>query len=117
MECNMHTTSKTTTLHPLGHAAVSALKATVSVVKSMWRNRRNRRQVADLLEFDDRMLADIGLVRGDVTSALASPADMDPSTRLRIFAVERRAGMRAQALERLDMLAGAERAVRGLPPV
>ncbi|MEJ1157699.1 DUF1127 domain-containing protein [Prosthecomicrobium sp. N25] len=113
----MHTTDRTTTPpHLLGAAAVAAVKGFVTLVGSLWRVRRNRREVADLLEFDDRMLADIGLMRGDVTSALASPLDVDPSTRLRIFAVERRAGMRAQAMERYDLLAGAERAVRGLPP-
>lgn len=65
------------------------------------RSTRNRYDVLQMLEMDDHMLRDIGLTRTDVTSALSSPVMMDPSTRLRVFAVERRAGNRAQARERL----------------
>jgi len=43
---------------------------------------QNRRQVANLLEADDRMLRDIGLTRGDVVGALAGPHDADPSHHL-----------------------------------
>lgn len=87
-------------LHRLGGGAAAVVRGAVSVVASLVRSWRNRRVVGDLLEFDDRMLADIGLMRGDVTAALSSPTGTDPSTRLRIFAVERRAGLRAQAIER-----------------
>lgn len=75
-------------------------KMTVQLIRSIY----NRFEVLQMLEMDDRMLRDIGLTRGDVTSALSSPTMMDPSTRLRIFAVERRAGNRAQARERLTEL-------------
>ncbi|MER2605681.1 MAG: DUF1127 domain-containing protein [Siculibacillus sp.] len=74
--------------------------ASTAVVKA-WTLYRNRRAVRELLAFDDRMLADIGLMRGDVTAALSGPATVDPSTRLRILAVERRAGSRAQRREAL----------------
>jgi uncharacterized protein YjiS (DUF1127 family) len=87
-------------LHRLGGGAAAVVRGAGAVIKSLVRSWRNRRVVGDLLEFDDRMLADIGLMRGDVTAALSSPSGTDPSTRLRIFAVERRAGLRAQALER-----------------
>jgi len=65
---------------------------------------RNRGPVLRMLELDDRMLRDIGITRGDITSALSGSPVSDPSTRLRIYAVERRAGIRAQARERLSEL-------------
>ena len=42
----------------------------------------NRRSVARLSEFDDRMLADIGLSRQDVDWALHLPFSADPSREL-----------------------------------
>jgi uncharacterized protein YjiS (DUF1127 family) len=81
-------------------AAVIPARLVKAVVQFI-RATRNRFDVLQMLEMDDRMLRDIGLTRTDVTSALSSPAMMDPSTRLRIFAVERRAGNRAQARERM----------------
>ena len=80
----------------------AAAKATVAMVRTTWKNRRHRRAVRDLLHFDDHALADIGLTRGDVVAALGGPLREDPSTRLRILAVERRASRRAQAREWLD---------------
>ena len=61
---------------------------------------KNRRSIARLLEWDDRMLRDIGLTRGDVHSVMATPVSEDPSQRLGALAGERRAAIRAQALER-----------------
>lgn len=86
-------------------------KAVVHVIRAT----RNRFDVLQMLEMDDRMLRDIGLTRCDVTSALSSPVMIDPTTRLRIFAVERRAGNRAQARERqaeLKAMEAAEAAAR-----
>jgi uncharacterized protein YjiS (DUF1127 family) len=40
---------------------------------------KHRREVKHLAEFDDRMLADIGLTRSDVTSALDEPLIRNPS--------------------------------------
>ena len=40
---------------------------------------RHRREVMNLAEFDDHMLKDIGLMRGDVSSALAEPLFLNPS--------------------------------------
>ena len=48
-----------------------------------------------LYRLDDRMLADIGLTRADVESALLEPVWRDPTRRLAVIAVERRAAMRA----------------------
>lgn len=73
-----------------------------------WRAARNRRSVGKLLEWDSRMLGDIGLTPGDVRSALASPVGDDPSYRLGVLSVERRAAFRAQAEERLARIHAAQ---------
>lgn len=68
---------------------------------AMWRAWQNRRSVARLLDWDDRMLGDIGLTAGDVRSVMALPATEDPSARLDALSLERRAGRRAAAREQL----------------
>lgn len=79
---------------------VAAARAVAMLANATWTAWRHRRAVRDLLTFDDHMLADIGLTRGDVAAALATRDwSVDPSTRLRILAVERRAGARAQRRE------------------
>ena len=50
-----------------------------------------------LATFDDRMLADIGLTPGDVSSAFAGPIWRDPTVRLAVIAVERRVSGRSRA--------------------
>ena len=40
---------------------------------------KHRREIKNLEEFDDRMLKDIGLTRGDVSSALDEPLLRNPS--------------------------------------
>ncbi len=93
----------------------------------MWRAARNRRSVARLLEWDAHMLRDIGVTPGDVQSALASPLAEDPSYRLGVMSVERRAAFRATAHERLarqanrvasksETLAAGHRRERRVPP-
>lgn len=79
----------------------------------------NRRVAIGMMDFDDRMLRDIGLTRGDVHASIVGPIDSDPTVRLRILAVERRAASRATARERLaierelaDKLAATERGLR-----
>jgi uncharacterized protein YjiS (DUF1127 family) len=42
-------------------------------VLRLWRAWRRRRDLRRLAEFDDRMLRDIGISRGEVERALASP--------------------------------------------
>jgi uncharacterized protein YjiS (DUF1127 family) len=81
----------------VGGPAVKLLGAVPIAIRAHF----NRGDVLRMLDMDDRMLRDIGLTRGDVTSALSGPLVSDPSTRLRIFAVERRAASRAQAREQL----------------
>ncbi len=67
-------------------AAKLAARAAAAMVVSLGRaaNRvvrtiRNRRDAARLARFDDRMLADIGLTRGDVCEALSGPVWRDPA--------------------------------------
>lgn len=85
---------------PLAAVHGVVAKAAAAVVRA-WTIYRNRRAVGQLLAFDDHMLRDIGLTRGDVAASLAMPHGEDPSTRLRILAVERRAARRAQQIEAL----------------
>jgi uncharacterized protein YjiS (DUF1127 family) len=99
--------SKSPIVPVLATAASTAVNAAVAFVRATWKARRHRRAVGNLVDFDDHMLRDIGLTRGDVAAALAGPAFDDPSTRLRIFAVERRAGRRAQVREWLEAEAAA----------
>jgi uncharacterized protein YjiS (DUF1127 family) len=63
---------------------------------------KNRRAVARLLEWDGRMLADIGLTEGDVHSALATCAHEDASLQLQMRSLERRHAQQAQARDRLS---------------
>ena len=86
-----------------GFAATLAAMARV-VVRSIGRiftAMKNRRQVASLLEADPAMLRDLGLTPMDVHGALAEPMWRDPSARLLIWSVERRAAARAAARENL----------------
>ncbi|MXN66212.1 DUF1127 domain-containing protein [Stappia sp. GBMRC 2046] len=62
----------------------------------MWNAHRNRRQISRLLEMDDHMLADIGVSRTDIQSALMGDVFEDPSSRLAAM----RGGRRFNALSR-----------------
>ncbi|MCW0980288.1 DUF1127 domain-containing protein [Agrobacterium sp. BT-220-3] len=64
-----------------------------STVKTFVQRIYNRIVANDLMELDDRMLADVGLARSDVTSALNTGLLEDPTTHLsraaRLRAVKR----------------------------
>lgn len=79
--------------------AVRCVAAVAMGVNARWRAFYGRRTARQLLELDDYMLRDIGITRGDVHAALSSPTPTDPTVRLRILAVERRAGRRAAQRE------------------
>ncbi|MDQ0316535.1 DUF1127 domain-containing protein [Amorphus orientalis] len=57
---------------------------------------KGRRALTRLMEADDRMLHDIGVTRDDVQQALRTPVTDDPSARLRVRAVARRATLRSE---------------------
>lgn len=63
--------------------------------KAVARALAHRRQVGSMLELDDRMLKDIGLVRADVVGALAGPMTTDPSTLLCLRSLDNRSRQRA----------------------
>ena len=77
-----------------------AIEGGAARLAALWNAARNRRSVGRLLEWDDRMLRDIGLTHGDVHSALTARLQDDPSQRLSVISGERRRAFREQALER-----------------
>ena len=85
-----------------GERFLGFAEAALARVIAFWRSVQNRRSVAKLLDWDDRMLRDIGLTSGDVRSVMAMPVGEDPSFRLSILSVERRAAVRAAARERVS---------------
>lgn len=58
-------------------------------VTSMFRFWSYRRSMTELVTLDDHMLKDIGITRGDVRQGILQPYSDDPTTRLRIQAMER----------------------------
>jgi uncharacterized protein YjiS (DUF1127 family) len=80
-----------------------AMEAAARRIAALWKAVQNRRAVAALAQWDDRMLRDIGITHGDVMSALSSQAQDDPSERLSAISRERRSALRAQALEQRRM--------------
>lgn len=107
------------------HPALASFAATVlglatgvaAFVRTTWRAHVNRRAVNELLSFDDRALADIGITRADVAAVLSTQLFDDPSTRLRILAVERRAARRAQRREWIRDEAGPTAPAAAVPAV
>lgn len=78
-------------------------------ILATWRTAmRNRREVAMLLEADQTVLRDLGLTRHDVAAAMTEPVWRDPSARLLIWSVERRAASRVMAREIRDGLRAEE---------
>jgi uncharacterized protein YjiS (DUF1127 family) len=59
----------------LADAAHAAWRAAARILRTL----RHRSQVRELLEFDDRMLADIGISRHDLYRALDTPVLRDAS--------------------------------------
>lgn len=81
----------------------------VRAIRQFVQNLKNRRQVRELHELDDRALKDIGLVRTDVTAALDAPLYRDPSQHLVDVAGECRLGHKPAAA----VSAGADLRLRG----
>ena len=83
----------------IGERIQHVIEVSAARVAAVWLAAKNRRSVNRLLEWDDRMLRDIGLTQNDVRSALAGGASDDPSSRLQLFSSERRAAIRATRRE------------------
>ena len=68
------------------NAAVLAIVKRASAVWNFWSYRRTMTQLVTL---DDHMLQDIGVTRGDIRRSATLPYSDDPTTQLRILAMER----------------------------
>lgn len=76
-------------IRDIGLAVAAALNAVV-----------NRYEAGrTLARFDSRMLADIGLTESDIATAFSEPLWRDPTRRLAVIAIERRAATRAHRRE------------------
>lgn len=62
-----------------GFPGTTFLGTTVRAVLGVVQALRHRREIMHLAELDDRMLKDIGLMRGDVEGALAEALFRNPS--------------------------------------
>jgi uncharacterized protein YjiS (DUF1127 family) len=61
-------------------AGSGLVRAGMGVVRALIRERRARRAAAQLREWDDRMLHDIGLRRADIASAVRGSRGADASS-------------------------------------
>jgi uncharacterized protein YjiS (DUF1127 family) len=71
---------------PIGHAVAALALRTWRLDVAI----EHRRELAHLADFDDRMLADIGLTRRDLYDACSEPLWQDPTNMLAHRAAERR---------------------------
>jgi uncharacterized protein YjiS (DUF1127 family) len=85
------TDTPTLSAAPLARAVAAFAAVVVRRAKQVLRAARHRRDAATLAGFDDRMLADIGLTRGDLRDAMSIPLWQDPTPILVSRAGERRA--------------------------
>lgn len=98
----MTITSLTAQPHPLsnmGRQAIALARHIVRRISSYRRAVQKRRSISPLLEWDARLLDDVGLTRGDLLSAIAEPIGDDPSDRLRKLKIRRQNGILALARE------------------
>ena len=101
------------TVNSVAEVAVVSIRAVLRTVK-------NRRGAASLSGLDDRMLADIGLTRGDLHDAYAEPVWRDPTAVLVSRVQERRVNRRrtitlsAKVFESPSIVPGCETAPRAL---
>ncbi|MFK8253740.1 DUF1127 domain-containing protein [Ancylobacter terrae] len=91
--------TRRTAFEAFGAAAGGILLAGALRVINILKAVARRRVIADLGEFDDRMLRDIGLTRADVADAASGPVWQDPTSLLVVRSVERRAARRLAARE------------------
>lgn len=86
--------TRKTAFASFGVAASAVLLAAALRVIGLVKAVARRRVIADLAEFDDRMLRDIGLSRSDLRDAASAPVWQDPTSVLVVRAVEKRAARR-----------------------
>lgn len=91
---------------------VQAVMRTAFAAAVAW---NNHRKLGELAGLDDKMLADIGLTRADVGMAASEPLWRDPTVRLMVLAVERRASEKEHARWRTARRREAVQAQRSLP--
>jgi uncharacterized protein YjiS (DUF1127 family) len=87
-------------LTPARTIPATAVLATRRFARRVWivaKAFNRRRALAQLARLDDRLLADLGLARGDLAAAASEPLWSDPTTRLSVLSIERRAAERAHA--------------------
>jgi len=77
---------------PVGEAAAGLARRALTAALRFVQAVGNRRAVRGMTLLDDRLLADIGLSRSDVASALAQPVWVDPSRDLAETIANRRKG-------------------------
>jgi len=83
------------TPHPTGHAVAKLGAGLVRFGRGLAAAWRRRNDMAVLASFDDVMLKDIGLSRGDVRDAIAQPLWRDPTAVLELRRIERRSARNA----------------------
>lgn len=86
-------------------AAALAGRGVVRAVKSAYKRHRDRRMLREMLHWNNHLLADIGLEREDIRQALATGGSLEPTRRLQVIAVERRATARFDARRALRLAA------------
>lgn len=93
--------TRNSTVAPVGElvaglllAVWAALGAGAKAAGSVGRAMERRRVMTELSQFDDHMLSDIGLTRGDLRDASAAPFFNDPTRVLVLRSTERRAAAR-----------------------
>ena len=87
------------TVAPAAPGIAAVLGAVVRRLRQLARAAKHRRDAAILAGLDDRMLADIGLTRGDLRDAFARPLWHDPTAVLVSRVCERRANRRRPGLK------------------
>ena len=63
-------------------------------IPGLWQAIQKRRSIGRLLDWDARMLQDVGLTRGDVLAAMAGKISDNPVPRQSTFAARRRSVLR-----------------------
>ena len=88
---------------PFGHVVAKLGAGLARVERGLVAAWRRRNDMAVLASFDDVMLKDIGLSRGDVVDAIAQPLWRDPTATLAHRRDERRSARAAMVVSRFPM--------------